>query len=316
MPAPRLVRRLVAGVIVVWSCLLVPVAAQAQDVPFAFLIKDGWRNFYLGQAARIGHPLVSWYGHGTLHSVQNGQKGAVMGTGFIQAYTRAVPEQTFSAILPLGGLITLDFGTFQGHLALFETPSGIRTTVSVIDANGVTDTRLSGSWVIGDGSAVGGGTAEDMVVGVLVHFGQPQPAGTVPVVIPPYFPLVPFPNDLPFARYGQGYVIGPPGTGLGNSYGQAQGPLRVYSRLDDYGLGFQFAGALLVMHMGGGDYAVLACSRLAPTDATAPPIEALVRRCTISGVGPVLGRLTGSVTSFATGALQERVMQWAPFSAP
>lgn len=307
-------RCLVGSGLAVALLAFTPLAAPAQDVPFAFLIKNGWKTLNTGVTTRVDQNLVSLHTTGTLHAIVGGQAGGALGTAFVQAFTRSVPDPTFAAILPLGGLIALDFGTFQAHLALFDTPAGIQTTVAVIDANGVTDPRISGAWVLGNGAAIGGGTADDMTVGVLVHFGQPSGPMAIAVDIPPYFPLVAFSNDRVFRRFGQGYVSGA-ATCLGSGYAQAQGPLRVFTLCDDVGLGAEFDAALLVMHTGGANYAVLACSRFFNPATSGPVIDALVRRCTVSGTG-VLGRLAGGVTNYAVTSLSHDVLQLAIRFAP
>lgn len=290
-------------------------AASAQDVPFAFLIKDGWKTLNTSVSTRLDQGLVSLHTTGTLHEVVGGQKGSVVGTAFVQAFTRSVPDPTFASILPLGGLITLDFGTFQGHLALIDTPTGIQTTVAVIDASGAVDTRITGAWVFGNGAAVGGGTADDMTVGVLVHIGQPSDPIPLLLDIPPYFPLVPFANDTLFARMGPDYFIGG-AVCLGSGYGEAQGPLRVYTFCDDFGLGAEFDSALLVMHTEGSSYAVLACSHLFNQPLPGGgAIDALVSRCTVSGTG-VLSRLTGGATGLSITSLSHHVIPLTLHFAP
>jgi len=305
---------LVASGLAVAFLALTPRPAPAQDVPFAFLIKNGWKTLNTGVTTRLDQNLVSLHTTGTLHAIVGGQTGGAMGTAFVQAFIRSVPDPTFAAMLPLGGLIALDFGTFQAHLALFDTPAGIQTTVAVIDASGVTDPRISGAWVLGNGSAIGGGTADDMTVGVLVHFGQPSGLMSIAMDIPPYFPLVAFSNDRPFQRFGQGYISGA-ATCLGSGYGQAQGALRVYTICDDVGLGAQFDAALLVMHTGGANYAVLACSRFYNPSTSGPVIDELVKRCTVSGTG-VLGRLTGGVASYSGTSLSHDILLLALRFAP
>ena len=78
-------------------------SAPAQDVPFAFLIKNGWKTLNTGVTTRLDQNLVSLHTTGTLHAIVGGQAGGAMGTAFVQAFTRSVPDPTFAAILPLGG---------------------------------------------------------------------------------------------------------------------------------------------------------------------------------------------------------------------
>ncbi len=199
-------------------CLLLGAsAAQAQDVPFAFLIVNGWQAFYAGPAVRIDQAMTSWYALGQIHAITNTQKGAEIGTANLQVFSRTVPDPTFATLGPLAGLISLNLGTLRGHLAVFETPAGLRSTVAILDSSGTTDLRVSGTWAIGDGSAVGGGSPNDMVVGGIAHFGTPLPAGNVAVTLGPYFPLVPFVNDQSFSVRASGSPL-PWQVGAGSSY--------------------------------------------------------------------------------------------------
>ncbi|MCC7179004.1 MAG: hypothetical protein IT177_11495 [Acidobacteria bacterium] len=297
-----------------FACLLFTTStAFAQDVPFAFLIENGWQSFYAGAGTRSEQGLTSWYGRGQVYAITNGQKGAGIGTAHMHAFTRTVPDPTFAALGPLAGLIVINLGPFRGHLTVFETPAGLQTAVAILDPVGETDIAVSGSWVFGNGAAVAGGTANDMVVGGIAHFGAPLPAANVSLSLSPYFPLVPFNNDLPFHLFSTSSGLPWP-VGSGSSYqNSSYGPLRTYMR-GEAGTFFDlYTSAVTVLHTGGGNYAVLSCSWY--TGMTWLGAMAPVPGCSLSGTG-VLSRLTGRATSYEAVTLQEYVMRWQAFLAP
>jgi hypothetical protein len=308
MRLSRLVRvRLLTAVLA--GVLWFPASAAALDVPFLFLIPNGWSTLLAAPATRPAHGLFSWSVAAPFHSVVNGQKGAAAGNAFVVAWSRSANDPYFDPLRPLSGLVTLDFGTFRGHLGLVETPAGLQTTIGIVDDNGLANAAVSGVWALGDGSAVGGGSSSDLTVAGLVHFGTPGYLGTIPVDITQYFPM--FPNAVatdpePFIAVG---VSGPATqtVSLGSFYGYAQGPLRTLRRLDTQTNGFSNDASLMVMAVGGGNYAVLACTNLG-LDGT----DGYLDRCTLSGLGPVLGRLTGTMT----GRQPWWILQWQAFLAP
>lgn len=289
-------------------------AVSAQDVPFAFLIEDGWQSFTGGGAFRAQQNLASWYGRGQIHAIVNAQKGPQIGTAHFVAFSRAVPDPTFDPIGPLAGLIVLNFGAFRGHLTVIETPTGLKSTIAILDQSDNVDFRVSGAWVFGPGAAVIGGTTDDMVVGGVVHFGSPLPASNLSLTMSPYFPLVPFSNDLPFHVFSSSTPLGWP-VGTGSSYhNSASGALRTYMRSDVGGFFDDFTGTVTVLHTGADNYVVLSCGWYFPISELSP--SSPVRGCTVSGVGAVLSRLTGAATSYAALTLQQYVMQWQMFIAP
>jgi len=304
MPAV-LKRILLAGL-----CLLWPAAANqamAADIAFAYLIHDGWPALSAGQVVRTEHQLTSWSATGTLHPVVNGQKGPAQGTALMTGWSRSVADPYFAALGPMSVVITLDFGSFRGHLGMVDTPSGPRTTVGVVYDTGLPDPAMSGVWALGNGAGIAGGTASDLLVFGVVHVGTPQYQGIVSLPIAPYFPSFPGPppatDPEPFMT-----VVLPSGASVGSFYGTAQGPLRTVSRIDhDPATSQMNATSMLVMHYGGSDYAVLVCTNLA-TD----PYDSALDRCSLSGAGPTLSRLTGLLGG-VTGWWN---LQLQPFIAP
>lgn len=289
--------------------LCAPASAAALDVPFLFLIPNGWSTLLLTPATRPAHGLVSWSVAAPFHGVVNGQKGAVAGNAYVVAWSRSADDPYFEPLRPLSGLVTLDFGAFRGHLGLVETPAGLQTTIGIVDDNGLANAAVSGVWALGDGSGVAGGSASDLTVAGLVHFGTPGYLGIIPVDITQYFPA--FPNSV--ATDPQPFMVvdvsGPAAeaVSLGSFYGYAQGPLRTLRRIDTQTNGFSNDSSLMVMSIGGSNYAVLACTNLG-LDGT----DGYLDRCTLSGLGPVLGRLTGTLG----GRQPWWILQWHVFLAP
>lgn len=305
-------RRVSAAAFVI--LLLTASAARAQDVPFAFLIVDGWKAFYAGYAFRTEQQLTSWYGRGQIHVIVNGQKGADVGTARMHAFARAVPDPAFAGIRPLAGLISMVFGSYRAHLTVIETPTGLKTTVAFLDPIGqVVDTRVSGVWALADGSVVGGGKPDDLVVGGVVHVGTPLPAATPTLTLWPYFPLVPFHNDLPFRVFSSSTGLKWQ-VGSGSSYNNASGPTRTYMRSDVGSFNDDHTTAITVWHLGGEGYVILSCSWSTPMSVLNPMSP--VNGCTVSGLGPLLGRLTGNASAYEVKSLQEHVLKLQLFLAP
>jgi hypothetical protein len=284
--------------------LILPAPALAQPVPFAFLIQNGWQTLFQNQAVRIDHQLTTWATRAPFYSIVNGQKGPLAGNALVNAWSRTVAEPYFAPLGSLAGVVTLDFGTFRGHLALVETPGGLLTTIAIMDSNGVVNPTVTGAWVYGNGTSVGGGTANDMVVAGLVRFGSPTSAGTIPVDITQYFP-----TSVPFATDPQPFLSFPlsPNVSVGSFFGYAQGPLRTYRRVDMQGPGVFDDVSLMVMSTGGGNYAVMVC-----TDLRDHPTDGYLNRCTVSGTGPFLGYLSGRLS----GRAPWWVLFWELFFAP
>lgn len=189
--------QLLRAVVLCWVVLVAgALPTAAQDIPFAFLIKYGWQSTLANPQTRFDVPLTSWAGSGSFAPIVNGQIGATAGTAYVTAWSRSVPDPFYTPIGPVGAVITLDFGAFRGHLSLFDTPAGLQTTIGIMDPPGQVDYGVSGIWVLGDGSSVVGGTANDMVVGGVVRFrAAPLTIGTLSVPLTLYFPTVPFPSD-------------------------------------------------------------------------------------------------------------------------
>jgi hypothetical protein len=281
----RWFRMLVAGV-ALWA---IPMSASAQDVGFVFLIEDGWssllnRSFtddrgmtYLGTG---GH-RVFW--------VVNGQKaGNQIATANVVAWTRSVPDPYFAAIRPLAGLIVLDFGPFQGHLAIIDTPAGPRTTISILNTGGEVNFGATGAWVFSDGTTVSGGTANDLIVAGVVRFAPYAFVGGPAVDLVPRFPTPPFPYD-PTPTATHNILSG--AIGMGSFYGAAHAPfdgtpVRSFTTVDTGLTGFgRFAHLLVIKHTGE-TYFLVACS------GTFSGPENI--HCTVSGTAQ-FARYTGSI---------------------
>jgi hypothetical protein len=281
-------------------------AAWAQDIPFAFLIQNGWQAFEQ-PVTRPDQPLVSWARKDTFYTIVNGTKGAAQGTATITAWSRTVPEPLYAAIGPIAGVIALEFPTFHGHLGLIETPTGLQTTVGIIDTSGAVNFGVTGSWLLGNGASVAGGTANDLVVAGIVRFRQsPLTIGMVALPTSTVLPTVAFTSD----PFGGLYPTSAPATNLGNFYGQAQGPLRWYRRSDAEWTGQFYDTSVMVMGFNGGSYLVMVC---AETGAAPQPA---FQRCTVSGVGPMLAALTGAMPTYSFGGLGMVTLQLQLFSAP
>lgn len=283
------------------------VPARAQDIPFAFLIENGWKAFEQ-PATRLDQPLVSWARKGTFYAVVNGTKGAAQGAATVTAWSRSVPEPFFAAIGPIAGVLALEFPTFHAHLGLIDTPAGLQTTIGLIDTSGAVNFGVTGSWLLADGTSVAGGTASDLVVAGIVRFRQsPLTIGVVELAVSKVFPTVAFSSD-PFGGLSPTTA---PATDLGNFYGVAQGPLRWYRRADAEWTGQFYDTSVVVMSLNGADnYLVMVC---AETGAAPQPA---FQRCTVSGVGPMLGALTGAMPTYSFGALGTVTLQLQLFSAP
>ncbi len=155
--------------------------ARAQDIPFAFLIQNGWQAFEQ-PVTRLDQPIVSWARRGMFYSVVNGTKGTIVGSAGITAWSRSVPDPTYAAIGPVAGVITLEFPTFRGHLGLIDTPTGLQTTIGIVETSGAVNIGVTGSWLLGNGTSVVGGTANDMVVAGIVRFRSiPSTIGAVSI---------------------------------------------------------------------------------------------------------------------------------------
>lgn len=284
--------RIRLGVILPLWVLLNASPAIAQDIPFVFLLQDGWSKTFNNPYVRQEHALTTWASRTTFHHVVNGQKGAVAGNALIHIWSRQVADPYFAPLGSVAGVVTLDFGPFRGHLTVFDTPSGIKTTIGIIGDNGFVSPDVSGVWVYGNGTSVGGGTANDMVVGGVVHFGQPQTIGNYTLSITKYFGVVAT-DFSPFQGIGQANSQAFAGSFLG----AFQGPLRTFSRGDQQWTGIYDEAHVMVTPVAGG-YAVLACSMLGDH-----PSDRYLRRCTLSGTG-ALSRLTGALINYGWVNLQ------------
>ena len=113
------------GASAVLCLLLLAPVASAQDVPFAFLLQNGWK-FAVPSGrgcARIRTCSTCTAAPRSTPS-PTARRARPSGTGHVQAFTRVVPDPTFAPILPLAGLIELNLGVFRGHLTVFEHQLG------------------------------------------------------------------------------------------------------------------------------------------------------------------------------------------------
>lgn len=283
---PRWFRALVVGV-ALWA--IAPVSANAQDVGFALLIEDGWSLLNRSFADDRG---MVYFGTGDhpVYFVANGQKAPTpVASANLVAWTRDVPDPYFAPIRPLAGLIVLNFGAFLGHLAIIDTPTGPKTTISILTTGGEANFGASGAWVFFDGSTVSGGTANDLVVAGVVRFAPYAFVGGPAVDLVPRFPTPPFAYDpTPMATHN--ITIGDLSIEMGSFYGAAHAPfggtpVRSFITVDTGLTGFGKFAHLLVIHHTGETYFVVACSG---TYTGPEPVH-----CTVSGTGG-FAKVTGS----------------------
>ena len=278
-------RSLVAA-FALWT--IAPMSASAQDVSFAVLIQDGWtalQNPFADDRGMVYSGTVSR----PVFWVVNGQKApGRVATADIVAWTRNVPDPYFAPIRPFAGLIMLDFGDFVGHLAIFDTPAGPKTTMATYLPLYDVDVTVSGDWVFSDGTTVAGGTANDLVLtGVIRSAADYLFLGGPSVDLMPRVPTPPLGYDpTPFATHTAGGGV----IRMGSFYGEAghpfgRTPVRSFTTADSGLAPFGALSAhLVVMHVTGDTYLVVACS----VDPTPPAPQ----YCTVSGTGE-FARFTG-----------------------
>ena len=279
-------RALLAAFAALWA--MVPTAASAQDVTFAWLIEDGWTVLQKPFADDRGM-VYSGTGNRRVFRVANGQKTSEqVATADMAAWTRNVPDPYFAPIRPFAGLITLNFSDSVAHLAMIDTPAGPKTTIATWFPWWDVDVGVSGDWVFSDGTTVGGGTASDLVVtGVIRSAADYSFLGGPYVDLVPRVPTSPFGYDpTPFATH----IAGGGVIRMGSFYGEAgppfaRTPVRSFTTADSGLAPFGgLWGHLVVMHVTGETYLVVACS-VEPT----PPAA---QYCTVSGTGE-FARFTG-----------------------
>jgi hypothetical protein len=250
-----------------------------------------------------------------IYALVNGQKGAEpIGAAAITVWARSVPDPFFA---PFGSLVGVGVLRFPDplnlivHLGLVQTVTGdLKTTIAAVDTSPGpphADPTVWGNWVIGDATTVGG-TAQDLVIAGAWIAGAPSPLAAGTLSIDPHVPTPAF-------------VSNPTPTGttclnsclfvVGSFYGQAaiNGETRavrahtfrrVLPKTDDW-------AHLLVIDLGGGSYAVVACSEMVPSDVTP-------HGCTLSGIGPAVENLTGSV-DYGSATLATP-LTFTPFTVP
>jgi hypothetical protein len=280
-----------------------PAPAVGATFPFALLIQDG------GQFTLYARPdgLYVWVSSGhPIFAVVNGQKsGAAIGTAVIYAWQFPVPATFTGSFGALAGLGILRFDapfSFTVHLGLVQTPAGdLLTTLaagSPQGLSGVVDETVRGSWLLGNGTSVVGGTAQDLVIAGLWVSNTPMPLSqdtlmTNALVLPsdntPFTRQVITPScDLPLCVDGGVFHAQAPAKG-------SSVPIRAFTAESIFGKGTDEHGHLLMIHAGGGDYAVVACSASQGSFWNANlPIGEPYEGCTLSGTGS-LADLSGSV---------------------
>jgi hypothetical protein len=308
MPAlflPGRARRPAIRLAGVAAFLLSAIPAQAQPVPFAFLIKDGWSRLFQNQAIYAPESLTSFSARSEFYSIVNNQKAGQAGNALIYAWGRPLP-QPFTPLGSLAGAVTLDFGSFRAHLSVLESPAGVQTAIGIVNENGTITLGATGAWAFANGAGVAGGTANDLVVGGIVNLTPVGPVGELAINMSPYFPTFPNPGvpsqAMPFSA-----TIMSQALSLGSFVGTAQGPLVTYSRIDTQFNGFADRVSMMVITTGGGNSGIVVCSDLG--DHTAD--NSFLNTCTISGVGAynqLVGRSGFLVTPFT--------MIWQLFQLP
>jgi hypothetical protein len=267
------------------------VPARAEEVGFALLLEDGVK--FVQGADSSG--LAAFRSSGAVRLIVNGQKGDVVGTADVFAWSRSVPDPFFAPFGPLAALGVLRLFGLEVHLGLVETPAGLETTIGVRDpaTNSVLPWR--GTWVFGPGTLVGG-DADDLVVGGALVIGTPLTLNKTSFTINQYFPTVPFPSDpAPSATHSLFFFDA--GSFYGQTLVSAFRPVRAYT-LRRQGDPADRPAHPLVIHAGGTDYLVVGCSQLVPDTPTA---------CTLSGTG-------GSIASGLVGRVNYALGFPDPFS--
>jgi hypothetical protein len=283
--------------------------ALAATTPFALLVENGGQFTSYSRA----DGLVVWVSSDrSIFAVVNGQKsGEALGTAVIYAWQYSVPSAFAGSFGSLAGLGILRFGApfdFTVHLGLIQTPTGdLLTTLaagspSPAGESGLADTTVRGSWILGNGTSVVGGKAEDLVIAGFWISNAPSPLGQLTVTIGQLGNLTVPPSDnTPFTRQ----IISPSCSasscvdgGAFNSRtvpNDGSMPVRSFAAESIFGQGTGEHGHLLMIYAGGDDYAVVACSASQGSFwETTLPIAEPYEGCTLSGTGS-FAAVSGSV---------------------
>ena len=258
---------------------VVPASASAQEFPFTLLIQDAWTALHNRSFADDHGTVYHGTGGHPVFLVFNGQKvPGPIAFADLALWTRDSPHPYFAPIRPLAGLIALAFyGGGTAHLAIIDTPSGPKTMIADLGSPwDYGDFPSWGSWWFSDGTAVGVGTANDLVITGVISYtpGNLSVGGYADLL--PRIATPPFADDpTPLATHivGEGVRLGSFYSAAGSPFGLR--PARSFTAVDS-GLGYGIAH-LVVLHAGGETYLVFACS----TD----PAGSFPQYCSISGTG-------------------------------
>ena len=272
-------RALVVGV-ALWT--MVPTSASAQDYPFTLLIEDGWTALQNRSFADDRGMAYNGTGGHLVFGVFNGQKApGPMAIANVSVWTRNVPHPYFASIGPLAGLIVLDFYGSTAHLAIIDTPAGLKTTIADLGSPyDYGDFVTSGTWWFYDGTIVGGGTANDLVITGVVSYTPSHLSVGGYADLAPRVATPPFADDpTPVATH----IVGDGVLRLGSFYNAAASPfglrpVRSFTAVDSGLSPYESWAHLVVLHVGSDTYLVFSCS-------IDPAGNFAQQYCSISGTG-------------------------------
>jgi hypothetical protein len=289
-------RLAVVGVLSLALALGWAAPARAANAGFLFLIENGLQFTPIVDA----NGLAAAFAHGTIRPIVNNQAdfSTSLGSANVVVWARTVPDPFFNSIGPIAALVTLTLDPAASaivHLGVIQTPGGLRTTIGARQRVGFAYELLPGlrgEWVLSDGTPAGGGI-NDLVIGGVAVLNAPLALNPLTHELTQHFPTPPFFYDQSPGAFHQ---VGP--YDLGSFYGftvpsgQAL-PARSYDLRATVLPGFGQHSRFLVLQVGAGEYQVMACSF--------PNLDPNSQECTLSGVGPINGALTGDV-SLETGS--------------
>ncbi len=219
---------------------------------------------------------------------------APIGQARLSVWGRTTSTDPYAATLgPVAALATIDFfaAPVGANLGLIQAPSGaLRTTLGVVSL-GQADPSVRGSWVIGNGAAIAGGDADDLVVaGVwIADTAQPLGAAALDVSLLWGSPGVAEPT-------GEATCSSPltdSGGCVGSFFGVTGffGPGAVRADTARFSTVNGSWQHLLVIAAGADEYLVVACRGFV---YDVYPV-ALGKECTLSGTGPMASAISGRV---------------------
>jgi hypothetical protein len=286
-------RDLAACVLPVLLIFAVPTPAWSAVFPFALLLQHGAEFTTLVPGAWVA-------GTSAIYPIVNGEAltgGPSLGKGSIFVWGRTTADPYSATFGPIAGLGVLEFYSATAyplvvHLGLIQTPDGaFKTTIGAFGLPGpVVDTTVRGSWVIGDGASVIGGTSNDLIIAGLWIADTPQVEGIHSIALSNLFGS---PGE---ADPTTTHCFASCAIRVGSFFGQAKEvagpplPVRGDSAYLQGGGAFTHAH-LLVIQVDADNYAVVACSDPQNLEGGTP----LPKNCTLSGTGPATSALSGSV---------------------